>query len=239
MAFARVGANTLASQAAARRMPGYATPPSGAWTPSPAVIPSGAYNPTLDIELAAGKRGEQNTLEDLATKEGRGEDNYAINQGEVQRSQGEQADEHQRALTALSRNFTQLGTEQAEKANAAGDATGATSGALAQAAAKRSSNETIQREPIDTAYAREGEADERSLGKLALARQQEAEDDATTGSRAEREQAQFGVDTRTVEAREAANNGYSDEGGVVGRTSIQPGAGFVHVGLLQRKQRGR
>lgn len=220
------------AQRAAQYSPGYQPPPiNGVWTPGQATIPSGAYNPTLDIELAAGKRGLSNTLEDLLTKGSRGDANYALDSGEVQRQQGEQTAEHQRALTALALQYKNLGTRQTEDANAAGVLRG---GALAQAAAKRAANEGRAAEPINLAYQNQQLADTRSLGRLALAHQQEGEDNATAGSRAEREQAQFGIDTRTVEAREATNNGYIDPGGVLARTSQQKG-GFVRVGQPLRK----
>lgn len=227
MSFVKVGSQTLAAQAAARR--NAANPPytGGLWTPQAPVTPSGAYNPSLDIELAAGKRGTQNTIEDLLTKGTRGENNFATDQSEVQREEGEQTAEHNRALAALAQSYQRLGGRQTEQANAAGVGRG---GALLQAAQKRAANEGKAREPLDINYANQQAGDQRSLARLALGRQQEAEDIGTGTARAEREQNQFGIDTRTVEAREAANNGYVDGGGVMARTSVQPGAGFVRVG---------
>lgn len=228
MSFARVGAQTLASQAAARRKSDYTAPYSGGqWIPPAPVIPAGAYNPALDIELAAGKRGTANTIEDLLTKNTRGENNFVTDESEVHRQEGEQGAEHSRALAALSQGYARLAGRQREQANGAGVARG---GALQEAAAKRTANEGRAQAPINTTYANQQAGDQRSLGRLALARQQEAEDIASSTSRAEREQNQFGIDTRTVEGREASNNGYIDPGGVIARTSVQPGAGFVKVG---------
>lgn len=236
MGYVRVGSNTLASQAAQRRLGGYVPPPggTGAWTPQTPIIPSAAYNPTLDIELAAGKRGLGNTLEDLLTAGSRGDAGYALSTGEVERQRGEQTSEHTRALAALAQQYQRLGGRQTEQANAAGVSRG---GALLQAAMKRKANEGKAREPLDINYQNAIAGDNRSLARLALAHQQEGEDHATAGARAEREQGQFGIDTRTVEAREATNNGYLDPGGVIARTSVQPGAGFVRVGQAPKPQR--
>jgi hypothetical protein len=233
MTYVRVGANTLASQAAARRRaalgPVYTN--QGQWTPPPPVIPSAAYNPTLDIELEAGKRGTANTIEDLLTKRTRGDAGFAIDQGELQREEGEQGAAHDRALKSIAQGFQRLGARQAEGANAAGVLGG---GALAQAAQKRAANEVQARQPVDIAYGQQQDANRRTLARLALAHQQEGEDTGTGIGRAEREQTQFGIDTKKVEAREATNNGYLDSGGVIARTSQQPGAGFVRIGGRRR-----
>jgi len=177
----RVGANTLAEQAR-RRNPVYDN--THPWIAPPAVIPSSAYNPTLDIELAAGKRGTRNTIEDLLTKGTRGEQGFALDQAEVKRQEGEQGQEHQRALAALAQNYERLGGRQTEQANAAGVSRG---GALLQAAMKRKANEGKAAEPINLNYQHQQEGDQRSLARLALSRQQEGEDIGTGVSRAERE----------------------------------------------------
>jgi hypothetical protein len=216
------------SSSSSSSSPGYLPPPpGGAYKPYQPVVPSAAYNPTLDIELEAGKRGTANTIEDLLTKRSRGDAGFAIDQGELQREEGEQSAAHDRALKSIAQGFQRLGVRQTEGANAAGVLH---SGALAQAAQKRAANEATAREPVDVAYAQQQGANKRALARLALAHQQEGEDTGTGISRAEREQAQFGIDTRTVENREATNNGYLDSGGVIARTSQQRGAGFVKVG---------
>lgn len=225
MGFVKVGPQTLASQAAARAGAGVYHN-TGQWIPPQVSATVGSYNPLLDIELNAGKRGLSNTLEDLGTKNVRGEQGYLLGKGEVERQQAQQGQEHAKALAALLQNYERLGSRQKEQANTAGVLRG---GALAQAAAKRAANEGKAKEPIEEGYARSQESDQRALAKLALGRQQEVEDIGTQGSRAEREQNQYGIDTRTVEGTEAANYGYLDPGGVVAHTSQQQG-GFVRVG---------
>lgn len=215
MAYARVGSNTLASKAAARRRAalGPVYDNSHPWEAPPSVIPSAAYNPTLDIELAAGKAGTKNTIEDLLKGDTRGESNRLLSEHELE-------EQHGRTLAQLVQNYQRLAGRQTEQANAAGVSRG---GALLQAAQKRAANQTKAQEPIDTSF-------HNALAHLALNRQREHED-ATTGiGRAESAQQAFETGTRQVEAREATNNGYIDPGGVIARTSTQPGAGFVRVG---------
>lgn len=230
MGFVKVGSQTLASQARTRRLPGYKPPPgpgSAPYSYEAPPVPAAAYNPTLDIELEAGKRGTANTIEDLLTKRARGDAGFAIDQGELQRQEGEQAGAHDRALKAIAQGFQRLGVRQTEGANAAGELRG---GALLQAAQKRAANEAQARQPVDISYAQQQDANRRTLARLALAHQQEGEDTSTGIGRAEREQTQFGIDTKKVENREATNNGYLDSGGVIARMSRQPGAGFVRIG---------
>lgn len=197
---AAVGSATRAARLGVGAATGEAAP---AWTPPP--IPAGAYNPIRDIELNAGKRGTQNTVEDLGTKESRGQASYLLGVEGVKRQEAEQAQGRSEALASLQRSYQRLGVRQTEQAREAGVLRG---GAVLQSAAKRTANEGIAKAPIETSFQRQQEGDQRSLGQLALSRQQEAEDDTTGIGRAEREQSQFGVDTQTLEGREAAENGY-------------------------------
>lgn len=192
------------------------------WTPPP--IPTGAYNPIRDIELNAGKRGASNTIEDLGTKGERGEYDFLNSEGEIKRAEGEQQSDHDQQIAAIQTAFKRLASRQTEGANAAGVLRG---GALAQSAAKRAANEGKQREPVDQTLSRALAGDQRALGQLALTHTREIEDQATERTRAEREQAQFGIDTQTLEAREASEAGYTSP---VSHLSSQPGAGFVSVG---------
>lgn len=191
--------------AAVHAQPAVGVPPAtqAPWVQPP--IPAGAYNPIRDIELAAGKRGLSNTLEDIGTRGVRGEQGYLIGKEGIEREKAEQADNHAKALAALQQSYQRLGVRQGEQANTAGVLRG---GALLQAAAKRATNEGKTRDEQNQAAQRTQEGLQRQLGQLTTARQQEGEDLTTQGSRAEREQAQFGIDTTTLEGREAAENGY-------------------------------
>lgn len=201
------------------------------WAPPP--IPTGAYNPIRAIEESAGKRGLGNTLEDLSTKDARGASEFALEEGEVGRQKSEQEAEAQKDLATIAQSYQRLGVKQTEQARGAGVLRG---GALLQSAAKRAANEGKSKEPVTQGLSRQEENDQRSLGKLALGREQEQEDIAKEAARAEREQAQFGIDTRTLEAREAAENGYVSPVSHISDQSKQ-GAGFVIVGGPQKKQR--
>lgn len=192
---AGIGAGNALTRASGGAQMGATQPP----------IPAGAYNPIRDIELNAGKRGAQNTIEDFGTRESRGAANYLLSEEGVKRQESEQTQDRNTALQALQRSFQRLGVRQGEQANAAGVLRG---GALLQSAAKRAANEGIGRTGIETTYNRQQEADQRQLGALALQRQGDQQENATGISRAEREQGQFGIDTETLKAREASENGY-------------------------------
>lgn len=230
-----VMAPTPAPRPAASRAP--ATYPSAqdlGFQPPP--IPTGAYNPIRDIELNAGKRGLDNTLEELLTKGARGQSDYLLGEGDIANREAEEGQNHDQALQQISDSFKKLGVRQGEQANVSGLTRG---GALLQSAAKRAANEQKTRAPVDQTYTRQQGADQRARAQLALQRQREAEDIASASARAEREQSQFGVDTQTLRAREASDNGYTSP---VSHLSIQPGAGFVRVGgppKPQRKERRR
>lgn len=199
----------------------------------PPPIPTGAYNPIRDIELNAGKRGLSNTLEELLTKNTRGQSDYLLGEGDLSNRETEEGQNHDQALSQIADSFRKLSVRQGEQANASGLTRG---GALLQAAAKRAANEAKTRQPVDQSYTRQQGADQKARGQLALQRQRESEDIASASARAEREQGQFGVDTQTLEAREASDNGYTSP---VSHLSIQPGAGFVRVGGPPKRQRRR
>lgn len=188
---------------------GMRNPPSttamapAAWTQPP--IPTAAYNPIRDIELAAGKRGTQNTIEDDTTKEAQDNSNLLLNTEGVQREEGEQQTAEQKALSTLAESYKKLGVSQEQGANKAGVLRG---GALLQAAQKRAANEGVTKGSDEQALQTQLTNDQIKRGQLTLTNQRELEALLTSSSRAEREQAQFGVDTKTLEAREASENGY-------------------------------
>ena len=105
-------------------------------------------------------------------------------------------------IADLQRSFAQQGAAQSQAGRAAGAQRG---GFLAQALAKRQANEALQRQPIDTGFARfnadsalsEGRLGENrdvALGGLKTGLLRGTEDSATQLARAQRENAQFGLD---------------------------------------------
>lgn len=199
------------------------------WTPPP--IPSGLYNPIRGIELEAGKRGMENTLQDVKTGEAQGLANFNLGlegiQGGLAHTEAEDraardtdVAKNREALEALGRRYKNLASTQEQNANQAGVLQG---GAMLQAAAKRAANEGIERNAQNAALRRAEEGIERNLSNAreqaslaehgeGLKRQEEQQGLETKGTRAEREQNQFGLDTRMLEGAEASQRGYMAPG---------------------------
>lgn len=219
--------------------------------------PSGYYDPALDAQLAATKRGLADTQSDYDTGISRLGSDYAlgqqgVNQGadrnladltrtrdrslsdyDVQRGQTTQ--DRDTAVASLQRAYARTANAQRQRMNASGVLSG---GARLQAAAKRTANEALDRAPIDTGYARAiqgidtgvsrlgenfatqsgriGEDRQSQLAQLALQSgpQGRSAQDLLTGlTRAQRETAQFGLDTTTAAAQQAAQAGWNPNAG--------------------------
>lgn len=211
----------------ARPAASYPTAGDLGWQPPP--IPAGAYNPIRDIELNNGKTTLGNTLEDLLTKQTRASSDTSLSEEGIGTREKEEGENHDEALKAIADSFKKLSVRQGEQARTAGVTRG---GALLQAAAKRAANETKTREPVDQTFTREQATDQTARGQLALKAQREAEDVGRESARAEREQGQFGIDTKTLEAREASDNGYVSP---VSHVTVSK-AGWVRVGGPPRKR---
>lgn len=131
--------------------------------------PAGTYDPALDSQLAASKRGLFDLTQDSETQGLRAQDDYGLQSGQVQRqgalnfgdltrdrdrgladlgaARSRGLEDYQRNVAQLTRNYQRLGDSQRQQRNAANVLSG---GAALQAAAKRSANEAFDREPIDT-----------------------------------------------------------------------------------------
>lgn len=220
------------------------TPPKAPakWT-APTSPPPGKYDPAIDAQVAQTGRGLQDLLSDYVRDYGEpgtalggrtGEDYglgkqrafTSLSQGLQDVGRGSEqsladlltartraGEDYASNIAGVQRGFAQLGAQQGQAARAAGVQRG---GALAQALAKRTSNEAIARAPIDTGYQRFGEdsalAESRLGENQRLAEQRlwqgatdtrgaldrgylrAGEDAATQLARAGREAAQFGLD---------------------------------------------
>jgi hypothetical protein len=163
-----------------KRAPGGATAPGATRT----LIrpPAGSYDPNLDVQERAAKRGYRYTTEDLtrgsereATDFGIGQENLGRQRVDVQRQYGENlsdllkarargSEDYQSNLQSIARNFSQLGNAQAQRGREAG----LEGGYALQAARKRAANEAITRAPVDTGYRRfsaDSTLDETRLGQ--------------------------------------------------------------------------
>lgn len=139
-----------------------------------------------DYGMADLLRSDTRGREDIGTQRADLERNYGRNVDDVNRSYGRNladlltsrtrgTENYNADVQTLGRNYVRLGQGQGQGAAAAGVSAG---GALAQALAKRTENEAIDRKPIDTNYSRFmadsnltesrlGEDKTTSLGRLA------------------------------------------------------------------------
>jgi hypothetical protein len=183
--------------------------------------PPGSYDPAIDAQVGQTQRGLADLLVDYTRDYGEpgtalggraGEDyglgvagverDYGRSIADLMRNRGRAGEDYGQQIAGLQRSFAQLGSQQTQAARAAGVQRG---GALAQALAKRNANQAIARQPLDTSFARfnedsaldEGRLGENrgvALGGLRTGLLRGTEDAATQLARAQRENAQFGLD---------------------------------------------
>lgn len=183
--------------------------------------PPGTYDPAIDAQVGQANRGLADLLVDYTRDYGepgtalggRAGEDLQLGKADVERGYGRSladlltgrsrgAEDYGRSVQTLDRNFARLGSAQTQAARAAGVQRG---GALAQALAKRAENKAIERQPLDTNFARFnqdsalaqgrlGEDRGLALGGLDRGFLRGADDANTTLARAQRENAQFGLD---------------------------------------------
>jgi hypothetical protein len=131
--------------------------------------PVGSYDPNLDVQERAAKRGYGYTLEDLVKGSERDATDFGLSQAELERQRGDVkreygenlsdllkarsrgSEDYQGNLQTIARNFQQLGNAQAQRGRQAGVQEG---GYAHQAARKRAANQAIARAPVDTGFKR-------------------------------------------------------------------------------------
>jgi hypothetical protein len=221
--YARVGANTLASQAAAR------SAARGSSGGSAAVIPPSYYSPKWSEQLDAGKRSTEHEIDELETKGTRGASDYGIGLSELEHqkanalanlntTRGRQEQDKQRMLAQLADSYKRLGVKQTEGANTAGVLYG---GAVLQSAAKRAANEGVQKAGTEQTFQRQlqddatreaqiNEGNENSAGHLTLSHQREGENiNKYEIPYAKENILSFEEGIGREEAKEAADNDYA------------------------------
>lgn len=218
--------------------------------------PAGLYNPLRDIEISEGKKGSSQAISGLEQKKEYGEDDFSTGKLEDEREQGNslseigtartrQQEAGKVALERLAESYKKLGAQQTEGANAAGVING---GALLQSAMKRAANEGIAKTADQKALSQNLEDDalketrlkesgESALGKLLRESERGLREDTTGIANQSANEQTFEEGVNTLKDNEAASEGYVPGSGVAPRTSVQKGAGFVHVGQPQKKQR--
>jgi hypothetical protein len=121
--------------------------------------PPGTYDPSIDAQVRAGQRGYGDLQQDTDIANQRGEDDFLLGSGELQKqlqrqladaatSRTNQHADYETGIADLIRGYTRQGVSQAEHANAAGVV--GTGGALQQALEKRTANLAHDRAPLDT-----------------------------------------------------------------------------------------
>lgn len=176
--------------------------------------PPGTYDPNLDIQASAVNRGLADTTQDISKAGTRDTTDYLTGVGQIDQSAAREGQDYTSRVATLTRAYDQLASQQGQQQAAAGVDRG---GAALQAAAKRQANMAIERAPIDTAHTRAGQDLQRQRDQLALDLAPPSADNALGGrrfqdratqlTRAQREAAQFGIDTGTVKNFQAAQSG--------------------------------
>jgi hypothetical protein len=179
--------------------------------------PAGTYDPNLDIQVSAAGRGLQDLTQDVATQGVRDTSDYLTGVGGIQQGQQREGQDYDSRVNALTRAYDQLHGRQAQQQAAAGVDRG---GAVLQAAAKRAANMALDRQPIDVSHTRAGEDSTRQLDALGLELAPPSADSPLGGRRfqdrgtqlvrAQREGAQFGIDTQTVKDFQGTQSGLFD-----------------------------
>lgn len=195
----------------------------------PSRPPAGTYDPALDAQQGAAQRGfadiQQDTetagqrantdwttnrteagaqrgygLQDFATERADTERSYGRSLADLLTSRARGGEDYQRTVQGISRNYSNLGSSQAESAAARGVTQG---GTLAAALAARTSNEALDRQPVDTGF-------QRFTADSAQAERRMGEDRASTLGRIDRNQSRFlaGYDDPTTGLFSKLDTGY-------------------------------
>ena len=139
----------------------------------PPTPPAGSYDPALDAQLAAARRGLSDLQGQIGTQQARDVTDYAAQlealgrqtdyneadlakqwtrgHADLAQARARGTEDYNRNVQMLTRRYDQLGRNQLQATNAAGVIRG---GALLQSAAKRSENQALDRQPLDTNYNR-------------------------------------------------------------------------------------
>lgn len=236
-----------------------ATPTSHAFTPyQPPPIPSGYYDPSLDAQQNAASRGLLQTQQDIGLAGRRGAEDYGLDPNDptygystvgqinqdwtrgnqdlmTQRAQGNE--DYDRNVQMLTRNYQQLGRQQGETARKYG----VTSGGIALlSAAKRSENQGLEQQDLDTAHDRGNQAittasqrldqdKTNNLGKAQTVYNRGVADEGTALSRAQSENTFYGLDIGNQKQYQATQAGYKAPTGPSNEFTAPNGAHYQVV----------
>lgn len=195
---------------------------------APVKPPPNTYDPALDSQERATARGLADTVQDTGKNNQRAFSDLLLARGQLarQRSEGladiarrrtQEQQDYGRNVAGLNRSYHQLGNRQAQAFQGAGLQRG---GALAQAARKRTANYQIERQPLDTNFARFNEQSrlnevrlgqdiDRRTAALGVDYQRGTEDRNLALARARRENTFYGQDVSTQRFYQAKGTGYT------------------------------
>lgn len=191
-------------------------------TPPPTRIAYGTYDPQLDQQLGAARRGFGDLKEDLGIQESRQIQDYGFATGDVERgygrsladlltNRGRAGEDYNRSVGNVKLNYSRLANAQAQAQNAGG----VLGGAIEQAKAKRAANQAREIEPITESFGRfqadsalteerMGEDKSTDLGRLLTGLERGEQDRDITQTRGGRELKEFRQDIRELKAFQAA-----------------------------------
>jgi hypothetical protein len=234
----------------------------------PPTPPAGSYDPSLDSQEAAARRGLSDLQGQLGTQQARDVTDYALAQQDMLTNYQQQTGDLQLRRNQTQQDFTRgnelrgqryqvLGRNQLQTANTAGVLRG---GALLQAAARRSFNQGQEQQDantqygrqiggIDTAYGRATQDYENRAGKLALDYSppdannplggRRFQDRTTQLTQAQRELAFFGQDIGNQRTFQAAASGWDPEQRPANEFVSAAGVPYQVRGGIRYDQRGR
>lgn len=200
-----------------------------AFTPfQPPPIPAGYYDPNLDATRQGASRGLLNTQQDIGLAGRRATEDYGFTQADINRDYtrgsedlatnrqyegedynrnvGYENEDYNRNVAMLTRQYTQLGRQQAEGARKYG----VTSGGIALlSAARRNENQALDRQGIDTTHTR-------TMTGYDTAHSRAVTGFDTTGNRLTEDR-----DTGLSRAQTTYDRGVADRGTALGRTQAE------------------
>lgn len=200
------------------------------FTPYKPPKPTGYFDPALEAQRRAAGRGYLDTRQDTSLAGTRAAVDYGLANDDLARRRSDYEADYGRNVGLLTKNYTDLGTSQDERANAYGVVPGG--GAALQSAAKRATNMASDRAGLDQSRSQFLAGITDAQGQLDV-NYGRGVDDRTLGlSRAGRENTLYGQDINAQEAYQAAQNNYiaparGAKGGIPRNERI--GAGGAHT----------
>lgn len=168
----------------------FLNPPSPPPPPAPRP-PAGYYDPALDAQLRASRRGLGDLRQDTELGDARAAQDYTFGMEGFGRQRDRGYQDIDRQVDVLNRGYQQLARRQSEGNRVAGVMS---PGMLAKQMQIRAANMAFDRQPLDVARARVGEDYNVGTGRLGVDYARGSTDRGTALTRAEREQSEFGLD---------------------------------------------